>query len=35
VTHTDFFTGVRYMEWTTAVSQSLHRNEAVLLPLSA
>jgi predicted dehydrogenase len=33
VTHTDFFTGVRYMEWTTAVSQSLHKNQAVLLPL--
>jgi hypothetical protein len=33
VTHTDFFTGVRYMEWTTAVSQSLHKNQAVPLPL--
>src|SRR5262245_5477229 len=25
VTHTDFATGVKYMEWTTAVSQSLQR----------
>jgi predicted dehydrogenase len=33
VTHTDFFTGVKYMEWTTAVSLSLHKNQAVLLPL--
>jgi predicted dehydrogenase len=33
VTHTDFFTGVKYMEWTTAVSQSLHNSRAVLLPL--
>jgi hypothetical protein len=33
VTHTDLFTGVKYMEWTTAVSQSLHKNQAVLLPL--
>jgi len=33
VTHTDFFTGVKYMEWTTAVSQSLHQGRAVLLPL--
>jgi predicted dehydrogenase len=33
VTHTDFFTGVKYMEWTTAVSQSLHKCQAALLPL--
>jgi predicted dehydrogenase len=33
VTHTDFFTGVKYMEWTTAVSQSLHQGRAVALPL--
>ena len=33
VTHTDFFTGVKYMEWTTAVSQSMHKSRAVLLPL--
>ena len=33
VTHTDFFTGVKYMEWTTAVSQSLHKCRVVLLPL--
>ena len=33
VTHTDFFTGVKYMEWTTAVSRSLHQGRAVMLPL--
>jgi hypothetical protein len=33
VTHTDFSTGVKYMEWTTAVSQSLHQGRAVALPL--
>lgn len=33
VTHTDFFTGVKYMEWTTAVSRSLHKGQAVMLPL--
>jgi hypothetical protein len=33
VTHTDLATGVKYMEWTTAVSQSLHQARAVLLPL--
>ena len=33
VTHTDFSTGVKYMEWTTAVSQSLHQGRAVGLPL--
>ncbi|MEZ5853345.1 MAG: Gfo/Idh/MocA family oxidoreductase [Hyphomicrobiaceae bacterium] len=33
VTHTDFATGVRYMEWTTAVSRSLHEAQAVMLPL--
>ena len=33
VTHTDFFTGVKYMEWTTAVSRSLHEGRAVMLPL--
>ena len=33
VTHTDFFTGVKYMEWTTAVSQSLHKMQAVMLPI--
>jgi hypothetical protein len=33
VTHTDLFTGVKYMEWTTAVSRSLHEGRAVMLPL--
>ena len=33
VTHTDFFTGVKYMEWTTAVSRSLREERAVKLPL--
>ena len=33
VTHTDFFTGVKYMEWTTAVSRSLHKMQAVMLPI--
>ncbi|MGD8809248.1 MAG: Gfo/Idh/MocA family oxidoreductase [Gammaproteobacteria bacterium] len=33
VTHTDFATGVRYMEWTDAVTQSLKHGTAVDLPL--
>ena len=33
VTHTDLFTGVKYMEWTTAVNRSLHEGRAVILPL--
>lgn len=33
ITHTDFATGVKYMEWTTAVSLSLHQGQAVMLPL--
>jgi predicted dehydrogenase len=33
VTHTDLFTGVKYMEWTTAVSRSLRDQRAVMLPL--
>ena len=33
VTHTDFVTGVKYMEWTEAVTLSLRRGEAVKLPL--
>jgi predicted dehydrogenase len=33
VTHTDLSTGVKYMEWTTAVSRSLHQGHAVMLPL--
>lgn len=34
VTHTDFATGVKYMEWTDAVTLSLRRGEAVQLPLT-
>ncbi len=33
VTHTDFATGVRYMEWTDAVTLSLKHGKAVNLPL--
>ncbi len=33
VTHTDFTTGVRYMEWTTAVARSLATGQVVRLPL--
>jgi len=33
VTHTDVSTGVKYMEWTTAISRSLHQGHAVMLPL--
>jgi hypothetical protein len=33
VTHTDFFTGVKYMEWTTAVSRSVREGLAMMLPL--
>ena len=33
ITHTDFSTGVKYMEWTTAVSRSLHQRQGVMLPL--
>ena len=33
VTHTDFVTGLRYMEWTDAVAASLHSRETVTLPL--
>ncbi len=32
VTHTDFTTGVKYMEWTDAVTRSLRRGEGVTLP---
>ncbi|NKB59338.1 MAG: hypothetical protein GKS00_23695 [Alphaproteobacteria bacterium] len=32
VTHTDFATGVKYMEWTDAVTRSLRQGEAVTLP---
>ena len=33
VTHTDFVTAVRYMEWTDAVSLSARTGETVHLPL--
>lgn len=33
VTHTDFVTGLRYMEWTDAVASSLQSRETVTLPL--
>lgn len=34
VTHTDFATGVRYMEWTSAVALSLRHGEFVKLPIA-
>ena len=33
ITHTDLVTGVRYMEWTTAVRLSLSQSQTVALPL--
>ncbi len=33
VTHTDFATGVKYMEWTDAVTLSLRQREVIKLPL--
>lgn len=33
ITHTDFVTGVKYMEWTSAVSRSLNHAQLVTLPL--
>ena len=33
VTHTDFVTGVRYMEWTDAVARSSRTGMTVHLPL--
>ena len=35
ITHTDFWTGVRYMEWTDAVTRSLRGRRRVQLPLEA
>ena len=35
VRYTDFVTGVRYMEWTDAVSAALRTGEKVFLPLEA
>lgn len=34
VTHTDFATGVKYMEWTDAVTRALRTGETVPLPLN-
>ncbi len=33
ITHTDFTTGCKYMEWTDAVTRSLRGRQAVTLPL--
>ena len=33
ITHTDFVTGCKYMEWTDAVTMSLRERRAVTLPL--
>jgi hypothetical protein len=33
ITHTDFVTGTRYMEWTDAVAMSLRDRREVPLPL--
>ena len=33
ITHTDFATGVKYMEFTEAVSRSLQSGETIRLPL--
>ncbi len=35
ITHTDFVTGVQYMEWTDGVSSALRSGKKVLLPLEA
>ena len=32
VTHTDFVTGVKYMDWTDAVTRSVREGVAVTLP---
>jgi len=34
ITHTDFTTGAKYMEWTDAVTISMQTRELVPLPLS-
>ena len=34
VTHTDFVTGTKYMEWTDAVAQSMRERREVALPLA-
>jgi predicted dehydrogenase len=33
ITHTDLMTGVRYMEWTEAVTRSLRQGQSITLPL--
>lgn len=33
ITHTDFVTGVKYMEWTDAIAQSMRTRREVALPL--
>ena len=33
VTHTDFATALRYMEWTDAVTLSIRRGACIALPL--
>jgi hypothetical protein len=33
VTHTDFVTGTKYMEWTDAVAQSMRERREIMLPL--
>ena len=33
VTHTDFATGVKYMEWTDAVTKAMRTGKTVHLPL--
>jgi hypothetical protein len=35
VTHIDFLTGTKYMEWTDAVTLSMQRREMISLPLDA
>ncbi len=32
VTHTDFVTGVKYMDWTDAVARSVRTGQPVTLP---
>ena len=33
VSHTDFVSGVKYMEWTDAVTRALRTGQRVMLPL--
>ena len=34
ITHTDFQTGVKYMEWTDSVALSIRHRKAINLPLT-